>query len=104
ANWFYRIIFVFMLFSPIFYTTYKFLPNDQIKPFDCSHLCRHSSIAKRDTLQFGSFHTIRHFPTFVCPQNFRNLADWIYGWPDQFLEHLDIATNEGKFIAPCLPT
>jgi len=46
---------------------------------------------------------IRHFPDFVCPQNFRNLADWIYGWPDQFLEHIEVTTDRGTHIAPCLP-
>lgn len=77
---------------------------DLLQPRNCSQLCPYSSIANNFTLQFDSSHTIRHFPEFVCPQNFRNLADWIYGWPDQFLEHIEITTKKGKLIAPCLPS
>jgi hypothetical protein len=73
------------------------------KPPTCSELCSYSSIFTRDTLKFNSSHSIRHFPHFVCPQNFRNLADWIYGWPDQFSEHVEVTTDQGKQIAPCLP-
>jgi hypothetical protein len=85
--------------------------NNQMKLFDgqiqldnCSKLCPYSSIFTNDTLHFDSSHIIRHFPNFVCPQNFRNLANWVYGWPDQFLERLEVTTNEGKRIAPCLPS
>ena len=66
-------------------------------------LCPFSSTLTNDTLRFDSLHHIRHFPQFVCPQNFRNLADWIYGWPDQFLEHVEVTTDNGKIIAPYLP-
>jgi hypothetical protein len=46
---------------------------------------------------------VQHFSEFVCPQNFRNLADWVYGWPNGvFDEHLEIGTNDGYHIAPCL--
>jgi hypothetical protein len=78
--------------------------DGQIQLGNCSKLCPYSSIFTNDTVIFNSSHIIRHFPNFVCPQNFRNLADWVYGWPDQFLERLEITTNEGKHIAPCLPS
>jgi len=46
---------------------------------------------------------VRHYPEFICPNNFRNLADWIYRWPEQvFDEQLEITTTEGLHIAPCL--
>ncbi len=27
-------------------------------------------------------YSINHYPEFICPQNFRNMADWIHGWPE----------------------
>jgi hypothetical protein len=100
----YRIIIFYILFLFISCIINKLLSFYQTQPLACSHLCSHSSILTNDTLQFDSSFTIRHFPQFVCPQNFRNLADWVYGWPDQFFEHLQITTNQGKEIAPCLPS
>jgi hypothetical protein len=47
---------------------------------------------------------IRHFPDFLCPQNYRNLADWVYAWPSQFHEHVEVTTSQGNQIAPCLPS
>ncbi len=69
---------------------------------DCEYVCSYSSTFTRDTLPFNASHFIRHFPDFVCPQNFRNLADWIYGWPDQFHEHVEVTRNTTR-VAPCLP-
>jgi hypothetical protein len=104
SNRLYPIIIRLILILPILYIINKLLSFNQTLPRTCSHLCSHSSILTQDTLQFDSSYTIRHFPHFVCPQNFRNLADWVYGWPDQFFEHLQITTNQGKEIAPCLPS
>jgi hypothetical protein len=97
-------IILFILFLSISNIIYKTLPFNQIESRNCSQLCPYSSIATNDTLHFDSSHIIRHFPNFVCPQNFRNLADWVYGWPDQFLEHTEVTTDQGKYIAPCLPS
>jgi hypothetical protein len=80
------------------------LSNDRIQPDHCKKLCPYSSILTNVTVEFDASHAIRHFPNFVCPQNFRNLADWVYGWPDQFLEHTEVTTDQGKYIAPCLPS
>jgi len=97
----YIILCILYLFIAII--IYKSLPFKLIQSLHCSHLCPYSSTLTIDTLRFDSSHMIRHFPDFVCPQNFRNLADWIYGWPDQFLEHIEVTTDQGKHIAPCLP-
>lgn len=69
----------------------------------CEKLCPYVSKFGHNKLWFSSFHAIRHFPDFVCPQNFRNLADWVFGWPDQFFENVEQTTTDGKEIAPCLP-
>ena len=69
----------------------------------CEKLCPYVSTFGRDKLWFSSFHSVRHFPDFVCPQNFRNLADWVFGWPNQFFENIKNITVDGKEIAPCLP-
>ena len=78
--------------------------SEGIKASQCSKLCPYSSHFTNTTLYFSSTYSVRHFPNFVCPQNFRNLADWIYAWPDQFKENIEHTTNEGQSIAPCLPT
>jgi hypothetical protein len=78
------------------------LYDDQMQSDNCKRLCPYSSILTNDTVEFNVSH-IRHFPNFVCPQNFRNLADWVYGWPNQFHERLQITTDQGKHIALCLP-
>jgi hypothetical protein len=104
ANRLYRAIIFFIIIFLILCIINKLLSFNVQHSLICSHLCSHSSILTQDTLQFDSSYTIRHFPQFVCPQNFRNLADWVYGWPDQFLEHLQLQTKEGKVIAPCLPS
>ncbi|CAF1004943.1 unnamed protein product [Adineta steineri] len=48
---------------------------------------------------------IHHYPEFVCPQNFRNLADWVYGWPeDRFNEKSEYPISEQKKLTvPNLP-
>jgi hypothetical protein len=69
----------------------------------CEKLCPYVSKFGRNRLWFSSSHSIRHFPDFVCPQNFRNLADWVFGWPSKFFENVENITNDGKEIAPCLP-
>jgi hypothetical protein len=81
------------------------LPNKKSTPkISCENLCPYSSKLINNSIQFDSSRIIRHYPDFVCPQNFRNLADWIFGWPDQFKEHVEKTTDDGKLIAPCLPT
>ncbi|CAF0727383.1 unnamed protein product [Rotaria sp. Silwood1] len=97
------IIILFIFFLLILKYVYKLSPFYPSQSKNCSQLCPYSSILSNDTLQFDSTHFIRHFPDFVCPQNFRNLADWVYGWPNQFREHLKQTTNQGIKIAPCLP-
>jgi hypothetical protein len=79
------------------------LSNDPIQSNTCKRLCPYSSILTNVTVEFNASHMIRHFPNFVCPQNFRNLADWVYSWNDQFHEQMVKTTDEGKHIAPCLP-
>lgn len=69
----------------------------------CEQLCPYVSAFGRDKLWFSYFQSVRHFPDFVCPQNFRNLADWVFGWPNQFFENMKKITIDGKEIAPCLP-
>lgn len=69
----------------------------------CYRLCPYTSILDHNHLFFDRFHVVRHYSEFICPNNFRNLADWIYGWPEQvFDERLEVMTTEGRYIAPCL--
>jgi hypothetical protein len=75
------------------------------EPSDCSRLCPYKSILNHNRLTFDSSHVVQHYSEFVCPQNFRDLADWVYGWPKQvFDEQLEITTAKGHRIASCLAT
>ncbi|CAF2889887.1 unnamed protein product [Rotaria sp. Silwood2] len=103
-NRLWHIIILFIFFLSVSNIVYKSSISNSIQSNNCSLFCPYSSTLSNDTLQFDSSHFIRHFPDFVCPQNFRNLADWIYGWPDQFNEHLERTTDQGTQIAPCLPS
>ena len=57
----------------------------------------------RHRLTFDSSHFIEHHPDFICPSNFRNLADWIYGSPKDYSQRIEVTTRKGQFIASCLP-
>lgn len=68
----------------------------------CLHLCPYKSNLGCRRMHFDTYHWVKHFPEFVCPQNFRNMADWIFGWPDQFNENVETAPNSHQ-ISRCLP-
>jgi len=73
------------------------------QPPECFHLCPYESILTHNRLTFSSSHHVEQYSEFICPQNFRNLADWIYGWPKQaFEEQLEITTTKGYHISSCL--
>lgn len=75
------------------------------KPPACSHLFPYQSKLTHDRLTFDSTHFVQQFSEFVCPQNFRNLADWVYGWPSGvFDKQRSTTTSNGYYIAPCLTT
>ena len=74
------------------------------KASKCPRLCSYKSVLHPDRLIFDNSHVVQHFSEFICPHNFRNLADWVYGWPKQlFNEQLDITTIEGHHSTSCLP-
>ncbi len=95
---------LWFVFIPILVLLIIIILNKSTLPIDCENICPYSSKLINGNIQFDSSHIIRHYPNFVCPQNFRNLADWIFRWPDQFEEHIEKRTENGKLIAPCLPT
>jgi len=48
-----------------------------------SPLCPYSYKINDKRIMFDSpLYSINHYPEFICPQNFRNMADWVYGWPE----------------------
>jgi hypothetical protein len=68
-------------------------------------ICSHKSFTTSNRIQFdNSSYFLHHYPHFICPQNFRNLADWIYGWPEGvFDELLEYPMKNNRFILPHLP-
>jgi hypothetical protein len=93
-----KVILILFACSIIIFRVFSYEP-----PPDCSRLCPYESIPSRNRLTFDSSHFVQHYPEFVCPNNFRNLADWVYHWPQQvFDEQLSVTTTNGYHIAPCL--
>ena len=99
-----RLIILFVVLCAATFTHRSFSAPEEVQSPSCAKYCPYSSHIINSTLHFSPTHVIRHFPKFVCPQNFRNLADWIYGWPSQFQESVEDTTNDGRSIAPCLPS
>lgn len=67
--------------------------------------CNYSMKIIGNQIEFddATYH-IEHYPEFICPQNFRNLADWIYGWPSSlFKEELETSANSFIRTVPDLP-
>jgi hypothetical protein len=49
-------------------------------------------------------YSIHHYPEFICPQNFRNMADWIYGWPKNvFKEQVEDSIRKIRETVEYLP-
>ncbi|CAF0775966.1 unnamed protein product [Didymodactylos carnosus] len=98
-------IIVIILFS-IFYTIIDLLNNYGII-HDCTTLCHWKMERTKDDIMFidlraNYIESAHNYPEYVCPQNFRNMAEWIYGWPEQFKEKIHSLTNVDQ-VAPCLP-
>ena len=67
--------------------------------------CRYQAFTTPGRIAFDeSLDHLKNYPEFVCPQNYRNLADWIFGWPKNvFDEKLEYPTSLGRVIVPNLP-
>lgn len=78
------------------------LRNQSSTSDGCNTVCPYISKLTKHSLEFNDTYRIRHYPSFVCPQNFRNLADWIYQWPSQFDEEVQVPTDNAQRIARCL--
>ena len=67
--------------------------------------CAYSARVTGDRILFdNTSYYIRHYPEFICPQNFRNLADWVYGWPETaFSEELEDPSKANPAMVKHLP-
>lgn len=77
------------------------ISNEHESP-NCSQVCPYVTSLSYDYLHFDSQHLTQHYPDFVCQLNFRNMADWVYGWSHASHERIE-TTRNAKHIAPCLP-
>ena len=68
-------------------------------------LCLYSSTITDNRITFdNTSYSIHHYPEFICPQNFRNMADWVYAWPEYlFDEHIETSIDKSTVIVPNLP-
>lgn len=76
-----------------------------IKEDDGDIQCPFSSKIFGDRILFdNTSYSVRHYPEFICPQNFRNLADWIYGWPEGvFNEEVEDLSRTNPAVVKHLP-
>lgn len=81
------------------FISYAFLPET----YRCAQICPDRTTLTHNRLTFNRSAFVEHFSEFVCPQNFRNLADWVYGWPEGVFEEQIKASTNASHIAPCLP-
>ncbi|CAF0816035.1 unnamed protein product [Adineta ricciae] len=98
---------IVLLLTILLFATLRLSPNrskilNEQESSSCSQLCPYVMNLSYDYLHFDSHHLTRHYPDFVCQLNFRNMADWVYGWPYASHERIE-TTRNGKHIAPCLP-
>jgi len=70
-----------------------------------SLLCPYTfTIADRRIIFGNPSYSIHHYPEFICPQNFRNMADWVYGWPENvFDERVQNSVNKIHETVAYLP-
>lgn len=95
---------IFIIYAHINTTTIPKEDEEEEQLFlTCTQLCPYIGNFTRNRLIFDSTHFIEHHPEFVCPSNFRNLADWIYGRPEHYKQRIESTTRTGQYIAPCLP-
>ena len=78
---------------------------------DCKSSCAWQISYARNTISFRSTESQLTFGvvetslpvhhSYNCPQNFRNLADWVYGWPSQFEERIE-SVADPQVVSLCL--
>lgn len=66
--------------------------------------CFHHSTINGNLLVFDdSASYLHHYPEFTCPQNSRNMADWVINWPVlAFGEEIDEPKTFNQSIIPNL--
>ncbi|CAF3028340.1 unnamed protein product [Rotaria sp. Silwood2] len=105
-----RVIIIFMICVciPMIVIIYRNFANNMFR-IEISQfylpLCKYSSRITDNRIVFdNTSYFIPHYPEFICPQNFRNLADWIFSWPkNTFNEHIENNANDSYAIVPNLP-
>lgn len=80
--------------------------------YECRNTCVWRLSYTRNTVSFVNTellstsgtddNSVPVYPAYNCPQNFRNLADWVYGWPNQFKEKIE-SVSDVHAVSLCLP-
>jgi hypothetical protein len=99
---FIAIVSSFIFLNALYFSNYNF--GIKISQFYLP-LCPYSSTINGNRIIFDNVsYFTHHYPEFICPQNFRNMADWVYGWPEYlFDEYVESSINKTKIIVPNLP-
>lgn len=97
----FRVLILLSLLKYFLSAREKSLSNNS--PIVCKSLCPYKCVKVKRIMTCDEQFVTQFDERFVCPQNFRNLADWVYGWPDQLKEHIHVTTRNATAIASCLP-
>ena len=76
------IVISLLIFQYYFYVRY-YRDGGEFSVILCSFL---SIITDKQIIFDHRSYSIEHYPEFICPQNFRNMADWVYGWPEKIFD------------------
>ncbi len=100
------IFIVFVSITILLTTPYvsHYISGIKISPFYLP-LCPYSTTITDNRITFDNTSDfIHHYPEFICSQNFRNMADWVYAWPESlFDEYVETSIDKSTVIVPNLP-
>ncbi len=97
------VILILILILIFRYDVYRECCNEISDLF--SLLCPYTfTITDKHIIFDNASYSIHHYPEFICPQNFRNMADWVYGWPENvFDEQVQNSVNQINETVAYLP-
>ncbi len=96
---------IFILITTIIFQYYLYRKCRNEIGDSFSLLCPYTfTITDKRIIFDNPSYSIHHYPEFICPQNFRNMADWVYGWPENvFDERVQNSVDKIHLTVASLP-